>query len=41
MTLPDRIRRVARLVEGDYVEVSMQGDAIVLRPENVVGASQA
>lgn len=41
MTLPDRIRRTARLAEGDYVEVSMQGDAIVLRPKKVVEASQA
>ncbi len=41
MTLPDRIRREARLDEGDYVEVSMQGDAIVLRPKKVIEASQA
>jgi AbrB family looped-hinge helix DNA binding protein len=41
MTLPDRIRRKARLDEGDYVEVSMQGDAIVLRPKKVIEASQA
>ncbi len=41
MTLPDRIRRSARLGEGDYVEVSMQGDAIVLRPKKVIEASQA
>ncbi|CAN5528009.1 hypothetical protein BH20CHL6_BH20CHL6_15550 [soil metagenome] len=41
MTLPDRIRRTARLAEGDYVEVSIEGDAIVLRPKKVVEASQA
>jgi AbrB family looped-hinge helix DNA binding protein len=41
MTLPDRIRRTARLAVGDYVEVSMQGDAIVLRPKKVIEASQA
>jgi AbrB family looped-hinge helix DNA binding protein len=41
MTLPDGIRRKAHLGEGDYVEVSMQGDAIVLRPRKVIEASQA
>lgn len=41
MTLPDGIRRKAHLGEGDYVEVSMQGDAIVLRPRKVIQASQA
>ena len=41
MTLPDQIRRTAHLGEGDYVEVSMQGDAIVLRPRKLIEASQA
>lgn len=41
MTLPDRIRRQAHVAEGDYVEVSMEGDAIVLRPRKLVEASQA
>lgn len=41
MTLPDGIRRRARLGAGDYVEVSLQGDVIVLRPKKVIEASQA
>ncbi len=40
-TLPDEIRRAVRLAEGDYLAVSVRGDAIVLEPKAVVDASQA
>lgn len=41
VTLPDQIRRKARLTEGDYVEVSMRGSSIVLQPKKLIEASQA
>jgi AbrB family looped-hinge helix DNA binding protein len=41
VTIPDDVRRRVRLSEGDYVQVSVQGDAIVLRPKKLVSASQA
>jgi AbrB family looped-hinge helix DNA binding protein len=41
ITIPDEIRRAARLREGDYLAVSIRGEAIVLEPKTVVDASQA
>ena len=41
ITIPDEVRRAARLKEGDYLAVSVRGDAIVLEPKTVVDASQA
>lgn len=41
LTLPDDVRRSARLKEGDYLEVSVKGGEIRLRPKAVVDAHQA
>ncbi len=41
ITIPDEIRRSARIDEGDYLAVSVRGDVIVLEPKMVVDASQA
>ena len=41
LTLPDEVRRSVRLKEGDYLEVSVQGGEIRLRPQAVVDADQA
>jgi len=41
ITIPDEIRRAIRLREGDYLAVSIRGEAIVLEPKTVVDASQA
>lgn len=41
ITLPDDIRRAAKLSEGDYLEVSLSGGAIVMRPKKLVDADQA
>lgn len=41
VTIPDDVRKRLRLAEGDHVEVSVQGDAIVLRPKKIIPASQA
>jgi AbrB family looped-hinge helix DNA binding protein len=41
LTLPDEIRRAARLQEGDYLEVSTRGGEIVMRPKKLVDAQQA
>lgn len=41
ITLPDGIRRQAKLAEGDLVEVSYASGAIVLRPKKLVDADQA
>ena len=41
ITIPDEVRRTFRLQEGDYLAVSVRGDAIVLEPKTVVDASQA
>lgn len=40
VTLPDSIRRAAKLSEGDYVEVSLAGGAIVMRPKKLIDADQ-
>lgn len=41
VTIPDEVRRAVHLQEGDYLAVSVRGDAIVLEPKTVVDASQA
>lgn len=41
ITLPDDIRRAVRLDEGTYLEASVDGEAIILRPKLVIDASQA
>lgn len=41
ITLPDAVRRAARLSEGDYLEVSVEGGNIVMRPKKLIDADQA
>lgn len=41
ITIPDDIRRAAHVEEGDYVELSVEDDAIVMRPHALVPKSQA
>lgn len=41
LTIPEEIRRSARISEGDYMEVFVRGASIVLEPRTVVDASQA
>lgn len=41
ITLPDGVRRAARLSEGDYLEISVEGGAIVMRPKKLIDAAQA
>ena len=41
LTLPDSIRRLARLEEGDYLEVEVEDGAIVMRPKKLIDADQA
>jgi len=41
ITLPDGVRKAARLVEGDYLEVMFEDGAIVMRPKKLIDADQA
>lgn len=41
MTIPVEIRRAARLVEGDVIEVEITADGILLRPKKLIDATQA
>lgn len=41
VTLPDNIRRAAKLAAGDYLEVSVSRGAIVMRPKKLIDADQA
>jgi AbrB family looped-hinge helix DNA binding protein len=41
VTLPARARRAANIEEGDYVEVSVEGDRLVLTAVKVIDKSQA
>lgn len=41
MTIPAEIRRAARLVEGDVIEVEITADGILLRPKKLIDATQA
>ena len=40
ITIPHNLRRIIRLVVGDYVEVDIQGDTLVIRPVKVVHPDQ-
>jgi antitoxin PrlF len=41
ITLPDAVRKAARLADGDYLEVSFEAGAIVMRPKKLIDADQA
>jgi antitoxin PrlF len=41
ITLSDRVRRAARVTEGDLLEVSVEDGTIVMRPKKLVDADQA
>ena len=41
VTLPEEIRRAARLEEGDLLEAELTEEGILLRPQRVVDAAQA
>lgn len=41
VTIPNSIRRAARLEEGDPVAVELTDDGILLRPQKVIDADQA
>jgi antitoxin PrlF len=41
ITLPDGVRKAVRLAEGDYLEVSVERGAIVMRPKKLIDADQA
>ena len=41
LTLPESIRRQVHLEEGDYLEVAVEGGAIVMRPKKLIDADQA
>lgn len=41
ITLPDAVRKAARLSEGDYLEVSVEEGTIVMRPKKLIDADQA
>lgn len=41
LTLPDEIRKAARLEEGDLLEAELTPDGILLRPQKIIDATQA
>jgi len=41
VTLPDEIRRAARLEEGDLLDVEVTAEGILLRPQKVIDATRA
>jgi AbrB family looped-hinge helix DNA binding protein len=41
ITLPDGVRRAARLSEGDYLEITVESGMIVMRPKKLIDADQA
>ncbi len=41
ITLPAAIRRAVNINEGDYVEVRVEGDIIILTPKRLIDKSQA
>lgn len=41
LTLPAAVRRAAHVDEGDYLEVRVSGDSIVLTPKKLIDKSQA
>ena len=40
ITIPQNLRRLIRLVVGDYVEVDIQDDTLVIRPVKVIHPDQ-
>lgn len=41
ITLPDAVRRAAHLADGDYLEVTVEDGAILMRPKKLIDADQA
>ncbi len=41
ITLPAQMRRAANIEEGDYIEVTVQGDSLLLTPKKLIDKSQA
>jgi antitoxin PrlF len=41
LTLPEDIRRAARLEEGDLLEAEITSEGILLRPQKLIDATQA
>lgn len=41
LTLPDELRRAARLKPGDLLEAEITPDGILLRPQKLINADQA
>jgi antitoxin MazE len=41
VTLPAAVRRAVNVEEGDYVEVRVEGDAVILTPKKLIDKSQA
>lgn len=41
LTLPEEIRRAARLEEGDLLDAEITRDGILLRPQKLIDATQA
>jgi AbrB family looped-hinge helix DNA binding protein len=41
LTLPEEIRKAARLEEGDLLEAELTDEGILLRPQRVIDATQA
>lgn len=41
ITLPASLRRAAQIAEGDYLEVRISGDSLVLTPKKLVDKDQA
>ena len=41
ITLPEDIRRAARLEEGDLLEAEITSDGILLRPQKLIDSTQA
>jgi antitoxin PrlF len=41
LTLPEEIRRAARLEEGDLLDAELTPDGILLRPQKLIDATQA
>jgi AbrB family looped-hinge helix DNA binding protein len=40
ITIPQNLRRIIRLTVGDYVEVDIQDDTLVIRPVKVIHPGQ-
>jgi len=41
ITIPQNLRRIIRLAVGDYVEINIQDNTLVIRPVKVVHPDQA